>query len=147
MTPELCGKRIGAEKNSPNRATRIVFLVIEPSSLTELNAPYAETETVPRDTRELDNSARFFFSNTPEYIIEYSYKGAPTMSNFPQPLGSLPSGGRPRVFNPSILRRTDDSSTEAQYAKATTEEERKAIFHKAVAECEREKAIARMNIC
>jgi len=69
------------------------------------------------------------------------------MSNFPQSLGSLPSGGRRRVFNPSILRRPDDSSSEAQYVKATTEEQRKAIFHKAVAECEREKAIARTNIC
>ena len=70
------------------------------------------------------------------------------MSNFPQPLGTLPTGGRPRIFNPSKLKRSGEQlSTEAQYTKAATEEERKVIFHKAVAECEREKAIARMNIC
>jgi len=70
------------------------------------------------------------------------------MPDFPQPLGSLPSGGKPRVFNPSQLKRPgEEPPTELQYEKATTEEERRALFQKVVTECEREKAIARMNIC
>jgi hypothetical protein len=69
------------------------------------------------------------------------------MADFPRPLGTLPSGGRPRVFNPSTLKRSgDEQSTEQQYEKAATDEERKAIYQKAVAECEREKAIDRMMI-
>jgi len=69
------------------------------------------------------------------------------MPNFPQSLGSLPSGGKPRTFNPSQLKRSgEESSTEKQYAKATTDEQKKILYQKALAEYNREKAIDRMLI-
>jgi hypothetical protein len=70
------------------------------------------------------------------------------MSNFIKPLGSLPANSRKRrVFNPSTLTRPNELSTEQQYNKATSEEERTALYHRAVEESEREKARDRMFVC
>lgn len=70
------------------------------------------------------------------------------MSNFPQPLGTLPTGGKRRVFNPSTLKRSGEepSTEEDQYEEATTEEQRKVVYKRALAEYVRERAIDRMLI-
>jgi hypothetical protein len=70
------------------------------------------------------------------------------MSNFPQPLGTLSTGGKRRVFNPSILKRPgEELPLEQQYDKALTKEEKSAIFKKIQDEHARERAQDRMLIC
>jgi hypothetical protein len=70
------------------------------------------------------------------------------MTDFIQPLGSLPSGGKRRVFNPSTIgKHKENPSTEQLYDKAATDEEKRALYQKALAEYEREKARDRMSIC